>query len=120
MEKNILSFLSGHHEMFLMVAGVQVAKGRATIVEVAQTQAFQIFVEKARESDYLAVEECQTEGHPVLKMARSVITATSGAFRYDLLCKPRTRPVNELPVCEFCTERGHIQHFCMAKKLSAH
>ena len=104
--------------MLLMVEGIQIAKGSATIVEVAQTQAFQIFVEKAREADYLLIEEGQLRS--VLKMFRSTITAPSGAFRYDLLCKPRTKLSAELPVCEFCTQKGHIQHFCMAKKLNTH
>ena len=103
--------------MLLMVGGVQVAKGQAAIIEVAQTQAFQIFVERARESDYVTVVE--GHDHPILKMSRSVVTAPDGAFRYDLLCKPRTRLSSQLPVCEFCTETGHIQNFCTAKKLSS-
>ena len=48
-----------------MVNGIQVAKGSATIVEVAQTQAFQIFVEKARESDYLSLSDYSAGGHKV-------------------------------------------------------
>ena len=111
--------LSGYHEFLLIVGGLQVARGSATIVGVAQTQAFQIFVEKARESDYLSLSENSVSDYRVLKMSRSVVTAAPGAFRYDLLCKPRTRLSAQLPVCEFCTERGHIQFFCAAKKISA-
>ena len=108
---------SSNHELLLMLEGVQISKGAAAIVEVAQTQAFQIFVERARESDYLLVDE-GSSGVPSLRMFRSIVTAPSGAFRYDLLCKPRTRLSSELPVCEFCTAKGHIQHFCLAKKVS--
>ena len=114
---NALSNSSSCYELCLMVSGIQMSKGSATIVEVAQTQAFQIFVEKARESDYLIIEEGGGT-YPTLKMFRSIITAPSGAFRYDLLCGPRTKLSSELPVCEFCTVKGHIQHFCMTKKMS--
>ena len=116
---------SGIPEYKLFIEGVIVGSRVDSSTREARDATLEFFVRKALSCDYLRIASDEDvpsidRGYPrknvKLQLFAGHEDAVKGAFRYDLLCAERFVLPDRIPVCEYCRESGHIDHFCPIRR----
>ena len=94
-------------EFRIIVADVVWAEAVADTPKEAERRAFQRTVSRILNSDYCLISEGK------LWLYCTADDAPGGSFRYDLRCREKRLPHDQVPICDSCTGRGHLRRFCI-------